>query len=300
MTCNRINSGLVSGILLLSALAACSPQSSRNPAAGEGSSTSASEAMDRTSRPSAYSGYSEELFDGHELTSLYIPMRDGERIAIDVFRPTSDGQHAAEPLPVLWMHTPYNRRNYRNGLTVENYPGKALNLAKYGYIVAVADFRGVYASFGRNEGYNRGEWQDLARWDAYDITEWLAAQPWSSGDIGMWGCSATGGSQMQALTTAPPSLKAVFPMSCEWDVYPFANYGGMSPPEGEPTRLMRGGAREARDARAVAVDGDDGSLLQAAVASHEGNIETAGYAPFRDSLAENFANQWWLKSSPLA
>ena len=34
--------------------------------------------------------------------------------------------------------------------------------------------------------------------------EWLAQQPWSNGNIGMWGCSATGGSQMQAATTAPP------------------------------------------------------------------------------------------------
>ena len=101
---------------------------------------------------------------------------------------------------MVWMHTPYNRRDTQSGLTAANYPGKALQLVKYGYVVAVADFRGTYASFGRNAGYNRGEWQDAARFDAYDITEWLASQPWSNGKIGMWGCSATGGSQMQALS----------------------------------------------------------------------------------------------------
>lgn len=277
---------------LLLALSASPALLGAEPALGE-------DGGEKVSRPSAYSGFSEAKYDGHEMTSQYIPMRDGTRIAIDVFRPTLGGEPATEKLPVLWMHTPYNRRNYRNGLTVENYPGKALKLSKYGYIVAVADFRGLYASFGRNAGYNRGEWQDWARFDAYDITEWLAAQPWSSGKIAMWGCSATGGSQMQALTTAPPSLEAVFPMSCEWDVYPFANYGGMSPPEGVPTRVMRGGRREARDRLAVPVDGDDDhGLLDAAIAEHADNIETAGYTPFRDSVAENFDNTWWLKSSP--
>ena len=143
--------------------------------------------------------------------------------------PTKAGRVAAGKFPVVWMHTPYNRRDTQGGLTAANYPGKALQLVKYGYVVAVADFRGTYASFGRNAGFNRGEWQDAARFDAYDITEWLASQPFSNGKIGMWGCSATGGSQMQALSTAPPHLKAIFPMSCEWDVYSWVAVGGITP-----------------------------------------------------------------------
>lgn len=253
----------------------------------------------RVSVPGRYDGYSDANYDGYQMMSQYVAMRDGTRIAIDVFRPTDAGELVTESLPVLWMHTPYNRRTYGGGLAAENYPGKALTLLPYGYVVAVADFRGLFASFGTNEGYNRGEWQDHARWDSYDITEWLAAQTWSTGEIGMWGCSATGGSQMQALTVAPPSLKAVFPMSCEWDIYPFASFGGMSPPEGSPTRLMRGGNRELRDRASVPVDGDDDrALLTAAIAEHADNIETAGFTPFRDSIAENFGTQWWLQSSP--
>lgn len=89
-------------------------------------------------------------------------------------------------------------------------------------------FRGVYASYRRNVGYYRGEWVDAAKYDAYDMTEWFAKQPWSNGRIGMWGCSATGGSQMQALTTRPPSLKAVIPMSAEFDAYSFTTMGGVS------------------------------------------------------------------------
>ena len=284
-------------------LGACQPDSAPSVTGSDNhipsSPDAISSAQEMHSYPGHYQGYSEEKYNGYELASRYIPMRDGTQIAIDVFRPTDDGNVVTEPLPVLWMHTPYHRRNYAGGLTGENYPGKALRLLPHGYVVAVADFRGLFASFGTNEGYNRGEWQEHAKWDAYDITEWLAAQPWSSGDIGMWGCSATGGSQMQALTVAPPSLKAVFPMSCEWDIYPFASFGGMAPSKDEPTRLMRGGEREARDRLSVPVDGDDDHvLLDAAIESHADNIETAGYTPFRDSIAENFNNQWWLQSSP--
>ena len=115
----------------------------------------------------------------------------------------------------------------------------------------------------------------------------------------MWGCSATGGSQMQAMTTAPPSLKAIFPMSCEWDVYGFVAPGGITPPQGVPTQIMRGDSRQARDKTAVPVDGAQGAeLLTAAIAEHQNNLETAGSIPFRDSTSAEFKNQWWLKSSP--
>ncbi|HEY6125034.1 MAG TPA: CocE/NonD family hydrolase [Steroidobacteraceae bacterium] len=259
----------------------------------------ASAAEPRVSRPGEYRGYSEAVFDGHQLSSRYVQVRDGTRLAIDIFEPTKGGKVAAGRYPVVWMHTPYNRRDTQGGLTAANYPGKALQLVKYGYVVAVADFRGTHASFGRNAGFNRGEWQDAARFDAYDITEWLASQPWSNGKVGMWGCSATGGSQMQALSTAPPHLKAIFPMSCEWDVYSWVAAGGMTPPPGQPTQIMRGAPREERDRNAVAVDDDrDGALLRAATGEHRDNLETPGFVPYRDSVSEAFGNAWWVKSSP--
>lgn len=131
----------------------------------------------RVSEPGRYEGYAEAKYDGMERTSFYVPVRDGTRLAVDLFRPTKDGVVASEKLPVVWMHTPYNRRTYAGGPTVERYPGYAGRLVKYGYNVAVVDFRGLYASFGRNVGYNRGEWTDAARMDGYDVTEWLAKQP---------------------------------------------------------------------------------------------------------------------------
>ena len=255
----------------------------------------------KVSAPNQYSGYSTKRFDGYERSSFYIPVRDGTRLAVDLFRPTLDGELVDDKLPVVWMHTPYNRRSYRGQPAAEAYPGYALELVPYGYNVAVVDFRGVYASFGKNIGYNRGEWVEAAKWDAYDITEWFADQSYSNGNIGMWGCSATGGSQMQALTTTPPSLKAVIPMSAELDAYAFAMSGGV--PRGQAISTPGSTASQdmirRRDIMAVAVDGPEAeTLLEQAKAEHEQNIESVGQVDFRDSLSPSTGFEWWAVSSP--
>jgi putative CocE/NonD family hydrolase len=260
----------------------------------------------RISSPGEYAGYSDAIYaDEYEITSQYVRVSDGTRLAMDIYRPKdkTTGEVIDTPLPVLWMHTPYNRRysNNNGALTVDSYPGTAGRLVKYGYVVATVDFRGLFASYGHNEAYNRGEWITAARGDAYDITEWLAQQPWSNGNIGMWGCSATGGSQMQAATTAPPHLKAIFPMSCEFDVYPFRVTGGISPAKGAPAKVMS--SQASRDQAAAPVDADiDKSQLKEAIAEHAGTVESPGYAPYRDSIAEALTDPtsqpWWIKSSP--
>lgn len=271
--------------------------------------TTTSDCDDCISEPGKYAGYSDPIYsDEYDLSSQYVEMRNGVKLAIDICRPidTLTGKVVEEPLPVLWMHTPYNRRynGTKDRLTVEDYAGTAANLIKYGYVVATVDFCGLHGSFGHNENFNRGEWISAARTDAYDITEWLAVQPWSDGNIGMWGCSATGGSQMQAATTAPPHLKAIFPMSFEFDVYDFRAAGGMSTtyrPWPQPNDGLT--AQQRRDLMAAPVDGDtDSTLLKQAIAEHEGTIESLGDIPYRDSYSTNLTDeaskQWWMISSP--
>lgn len=258
---------------------------------------------EKISSPGKYRGYSEAIYSGYRITSQYVAVRDGTKLAIDIYRPLDKAGNIVEaPLPVVWMHTPYSRASpiEADGLSMgELYPGQAASLIQYGYVVAIADFRGLYASYGRNIGYNRGEWFEAPRMDAYDITEWLAKQSWSTGQIGMWGCSATGGSQLQAATTAPPSLKAVFPMSCEFDAYPFGVPGGMAPAEG-PTRAPPSTTDQfTRDLLAKPVDSDIfGTELNEAMASHGEALDNLGYMPFRDSLAMDLSIPWWTVSSP--
>ena len=266
------------------------------------------DANGKLSKPGKYQGYSERRFKGYALSSEYVAVRDGTKLAMDLYRPKDDkGNVVTERLPVLFMHTPYDRRYFTVSagsdpqLTGESYPGTAAKLVEYGYVVAIADFRGLYASFGTNIAYNRGEWVEAARMDAYDLIEWLAKQSWSSGKIGMWGCSATGGSQLQAATTAPPHLKAIMPMSCEFDAYPFAVPGGMAPPKGVDTSAppMPLPDAEMRDMVATPVDADsDKAQLMAAHAEHKDGVDNLGYLPFRDSTDEHTKGPWWQDSSP--
>lgn len=115
------------------------------------------QAAPRVSKPGEYSGYPFVLYDDDEgytkvnypLTAQYITMREGTQLAVDIFRPTLNGEVVQTPLPVVWMQSPYNRRYYNAPHPAVNlYPGTARGLIKYGYVVAVVDARGLYASFG--------------------------------------------------------------------------------------------------------------------------------------------------------
>jgi predicted acyl esterase len=255
----------------------------------------------RVSKPGQYSGFSRSSYAGYVRSSQYVMTRDGTKLAMDLYRPKeTSGEATTKPLPVVWMHTPYNRRTYMGGIAAETFPGHALRMVEYGYVVALVDFRGMYASYGKNVGDTRGGWVDAARFDAYDVTEWLATQPWSNGRIGMWGCSGSGASQLQAAATRPPHLIAIFPMSCEFDAYSVGVPGGISPPMGTPTTLPPDVASPApRDATAMPVDEDmSGSMLAEASAQHAQSGDGLGYVPFRDSVVSGMTNPWWVISSP--
>ena len=142
---------------------------------------------------------------------------------------------AAGKLPVVWMHTPYNRRNTQNGLTAANYPGKALQLVKYGYVVAVADFRGLYASFGqqrRLQPRRVAGRRALRRLRHHRVAGRAALEQRQDRHVGLLGHRR----QPDAGADRPRRriLKAIFPMSCEWDVYPFVAPGGITPPRTHP------------------------------------------------------------------
>lgn len=223
-------------------------------------------AEEKVSKPGVYSGYSTVLYDGDIRFSQYVTVRDGTKLAVDIYRPTLNGQLVETPLPVIWMHTPYNRRYYpasqTKHLSVDLYPGAARGLIKYGYVVAVVDQRGLYASYGTT--------YSLDGWDAYDITEWFAAQSWSNGKVGMWGCSATGGSQIAAANLMPPSLKAIFPMSNGFSPVRGVSLPPAVPPY--PTAQDLPGDIPANDQYAVRVDEDgDGAMLAAAKEQHKYN-----------------------------
>jgi putative CocE/NonD family hydrolase len=136
--------------------------------------------------------------------NLMIPMRDGVRLATDVYRPAREGKPVEEKLPVLLQRTPY-------GKTGTSLVEQARYFAANGYVVALQDLRGTYASEGVFTKYI-GEGQD-----GYDTIEYLAKLPYANGRVGMWGTSYAAHVQANAAKLSPPSLATLV-----------LNMGGMS------------------------------------------------------------------------
>ena len=128
-----------------------------------------------------------------------IPMRDGTRLAADLYFPAEPGVY-----PVLLERTPYGKHQ-----SVMVNIGAPAFLARHGYVVAVQDTRGVYASEGEWYPFRDEAWGE--RRDGYDTVEWLAAQPYSTGKIGTFGGSFAGFNQYTMAGAMPPHLAATFP-----------------------------------------------------------------------------------------
>jgi putative CocE/NonD family hydrolase len=83
-----------------------------------------------------------------------------------------------------------------------------------GFAVALVSMRGT----GRSGGcFALGT--EVDRSDGHAVVEGLAREPWSNGKIGMYGVSYDGWSQWLTVAAAPPSLKAVAPISGVIDLW---------------------------------------------------------------------------------
>lgn len=140
---------------------------------------------------------------------LMIEARDGTRLATDIYRPTEGGVVLETSLPVLLQRTPYDRTN--RGLVEQ-----ARFLASHGYVVAVQDTRGRYASEGVFVKY-----YDYDAYDGYDVIEYLAALPYTEPVVGMWGTSYGAHTQADPSKLNPPSMGPLVlnqgGMSNAWD-----------------------------------------------------------------------------------
>lgn len=137
---------------------------------------------------------------------VMIPMRDGVRLATDIYRPARDGQPSGEPLPVIFERTPYDKAGTpRTELSLRDpVPASreelAIRLVREGYIVIWQDCRGRYRSEGTFTKYlNEGE-------DGFDSMVWIEAQPWNNGRIGTMGLSYDAHTQMAMACLNPPGL----------------------------------------------------------------------------------------------
>ena len=124
-----------------------------------------------------------------ERTEVMVPMRDGVRLATDVYLPQGEG-----PWPVVLRRTPYDK-----GTGGGEGPYTAA-----GYALVLQDQRGRF----RSEGEYTPHENEMR--DGYDTVEWIAAQPWSDGKVGISGASALGIAANMAAAADPPHLVAAY------------------------------------------------------------------------------------------
>jgi uncharacterized protein len=128
--------------------------------------------------------------------NVMVPMRDGVRLATDIYFPATNGIALEDRRPVILERTPYRKSAmlYMTTAFLQN-----------GYIVILQDVRGRYASEGR--------WRPLRDDvnDGVDTAAWIGAQPWSDGNIGTMGSSYDGGTQHALAIGGAPYVKAMIP-----------------------------------------------------------------------------------------
>ncbi|HVT40257.1 MAG TPA: CocE/NonD family hydrolase [Gemmatimonadaceae bacterium] len=112
---------------------------------------------------------------------VMIPMRDGVRIAADIYHP----RDASKKYPAIWVRTPYNFNfwDVQNG--VPRDMTAALTAVKRGYAFIDMQERGHF--------FSEGNYDILGPpvSDGDDELTWMTGQAWSNGKIGTTGCSST-------------------------------------------------------------------------------------------------------------
>ncbi len=134
---------------------------------------------------------------------LMVTMRDGVRLATDVYLPNGAG-----PFPVVLERTPYGRdQTSRAELTLAHpTPFSRAEVAAYftkrGYAFVYQDNRGRHGSEGVFVKYlSDGE-------DGYDCCAWIMAQPWCDGRICTFGLSYAAHTQAAMACAGAPGLVA--------------------------------------------------------------------------------------------
>lgn len=129
---------------------------------------------------------------------VMMPMRDGIRLATDIYRPKGEGKY-----PVVFSRTPYNFNTWVDGKMVNGPLQAAYEAVSRGYVYVVQNERGRF--------FSEGEWDILGTpiTDGYDALEWMSKQKWSNGKVGLIGCSSTAEWQMAVASQNHPALAAM-------------------------------------------------------------------------------------------
>jgi uncharacterized protein len=163
---------------------------------------------------------------------VYVTMRDGVRLALNVYRPDKPGKFPVV-LALVGMYgkdsgpDEYSDSRYEffveMGLTIgtirvsEATPFEGPDPAFWvpnDYAVVQLDTRGFFKSEGEKQIFS-----EIEMLDYYEVTEWAGTQEWSNGRVGLSGVSYLAIAQWYAASTQPPHLKAIIPWEGVSDIY---------------------------------------------------------------------------------
>ncbi len=137
--------------------------------------------------------------------NVMVPMRDGVRLATDIYRPDSPGR-----FPALVTRGPYGKDGY-----ADNQEHSIWFFPQRGYVVVSQDCRARFDSEGDyyDPLFQEGQ-------DGYDTVEWAARQPWCNGRVATTGQSYLGATQYTlAAGPRPPHLYCMAPVSASADFH---------------------------------------------------------------------------------
>jgi hypothetical protein len=151
---------------------------------------------------------------------VFVTMRDGIKVACDIFRPDASGT-----FPALYASSAYQKDlehlpqwpvfHFRETNDIEWFVSR-------GYCYVHHDIRGTGKSVeGTFALFSREEQNDF-----YDMVEWTAAQDWCDGNVGMIGESLLAWVQWFTAVQQPPHLRCIVPFDAGADMYRDVAYHG--------------------------------------------------------------------------
>ncbi len=150
---------------------------------------------------------------------VWVTMRDGVRVAVDIYRPDAPGK-----FPALYASSPY-QKNLVYLPAVPAFHERETNKIEWfverGYVYIHADIRGSGVSEGMWKFHSIEEQRDH-----YDLIEWIAEQDWCTGKVGMIGESYYAWVQWFAAAQQPPHLTTIVPFDGGADMYRDVVYHG--------------------------------------------------------------------------
>ncbi|MGH9520734.1 MAG: CocE/NonD family hydrolase [Terriglobales bacterium] len=156
---------------------------------------------------------------------VMVPMRDGKRMAADIYRP----KDTSKTYPIIFVRTPYNFNYWdvRNGTYRDMHT--ELEAVKRGFIYIEMNERGHF--------FSEGNYDILGppRTDGFDAISWMASQPWSNHKVGTTGCSSTAEWQLGVAALGNPAWAAM-------NIQSFGAGVGRVGPYYEQGNWYRGGA----------------------------------------------------------